>query len=83
MLNVTGTGEGVSKWLSKVTRKLNGSKSNLTSTKRCKLKSDQLQSILNIVIYSLSIRKWYLKSIYSTWNEMLINTSTNPKLFNL
>ena len=56
--NVKGTGEGVSKWLSKVTRKLNGSKSNLTSTKRCKIKSVQLQVIVNIVTYSLFIIKW-------------------------
>ena len=62
---VIGTGQGgVSKWLSKETKKLNGIKSKLTSTKRCKLRSVQLQVIVNIVIYVLPISKCYQQLIY-------------------
>ena len=52
--------------------KQNGSKSNLTSTKRCKLKSVQLQVIVNIVTYSLSIRNMTLvKKVLLTTNLLI------------
>ena len=70
----TGVGE-VSKWLSKKVKKLNGIKSNLTSTKICKLRTVQLQVIVNIMTYS--INKWCLiekvgqgyKEINLTYNK--------------
>ena len=73
-----GTGEGVSKWILKEIGKLKGIKSNLTSTNKCKLKSVQLQVIVNIVIYSLSVRKQLKSKEVLLTSDLLIK---NTRLF--